>query len=113
MRIRHICREWFKATTGRLFFEWVAMLQGKKGTIIEGDVEKLMKMNWEDTGNISVTKQYINRMNQPIVFSKVNANDITGNLTIKIVSVNGVDVAQDPNYIRITTGRIENEARRR
>jgi len=107
------------ATTGRLFFEWVALFQGKKGTIIEGDVEKLMKtnwdaeMNWEGTGNISVTKQYITRMNQPVVFSKVKANDITDNLTIKIVSVNGVDVSRSPDYIRITTGKIENEVRRR
>jgi TolB-like protein len=32
----------------------------------------------------------------------VNANDITDNLTIKIVSVNGIDVAKNPDYIRIT-----------
>lgn len=37
-----------------------------------------------------------------IRFSGVNANDITDSLTIKIVSVNGVDVARNPEYIRIT-----------
>jgi len=31
-----------------------------------------------------------------------NANDITDHLTIQVVSVNGVDIAQNPDYIRIT-----------
>jgi len=37
-----------------------------------------------------------------VVFNNVNANDITDNLTIKIISVNGVDIAKNPDYIRIT-----------
>jgi hypothetical protein len=104
------------ANTSRLFFQWIALLPDrKKGTIIEGDIEKLMKRNWdaemnmEGTGSISVTKQYINRMNQPIIFSGVNANDITDNLTIKIIGVNGIDAetAGKTGYIRITTGNIK------
>jgi len=35
-----------------------------------------------------------------IIFN-VNANDITDRITIRILSVNGVDVAQNPNFIRI------------
>jgi len=36
-----------------------------------------------------------------IHFSGVNAHDITDNLTLKIVSVNGVDVTKTTDYIRI------------
>jgi hypothetical protein len=32
----------------------------------------------------------------------VNANDITDNLTVKIASVNGIDIAKNTDYVRIT-----------
>jgi hypothetical protein len=42
-----------------------------------------------------------------IDFKAVNANDITDNLTIKIVSINGVDAAKNPGCIKISTMPIE------
>jgi len=96
------------AATDRLFFQWMALLRSRNSTIIEGDIEKLMKRNWsaemdrEGAGLITVTKQYINKMNQPVVFSGVRANDITDKLTVKIVSVNGINAARNPDYIKIT-----------
>jgi hypothetical protein len=44
-----------------------------------------------------------------IVFESVNANDITDHMTVKIVSVNGINaetLAKD-GYIRISTGRLQ------
>jgi hypothetical protein len=43
-----------------------------------------------------------------IVFFSVNANDITDNMTVKIVSVNGIDTetASQTGYIRISTGKL-------
>jgi hypothetical protein len=40
-----------------------------------------------------------------ITFESVNANDITDNLTIRILSVNGVNATNNSDYIRISTGR--------
>ena len=47
------------------------------------------------------TKLEMGGMQNEIRFT-VNANDITDNLTIKIASVDGINVAENPNYIRIT-----------
>ena len=38
-----------------------------------------------------------------VVFQRVNANDITDNLIIEIVSVNGVDLSKNTDYIKITS----------
>jgi hypothetical protein len=44
-----------------------------------------------------------------IVFESVNANDITDHMTMKIVSVNGIDAETiaKTGYIRISTGKIK------
>ena len=59
----------------------------------------------EYTGNVFYydrTKLVASDDKNDIVFANVNANNITDNLTIKIVSVNGVDIAKNPDYIRVT-----------
>jgi len=43
--------------------------------------------------NSSLTKRQIS--------FTVNANDITDRLTIRIVSVDGIDIERNPNYIRV------------
>jgi hypothetical protein len=54
-------------------------------------------LKWDET-------IYSNAAKTDAVF-QVNANDITDNLTIKIISVNGVDIVQRPDYIRISTAK--------
>jgi hypothetical protein len=56
----------------------------------------------EDTSRFSF-RSYV----ETIKFEAINANDITDNLTIRIVSVNGVDAANNTDYIRILTMPIE------
>jgi hypothetical protein len=45
---------------------------------------------------------------EPVVFGNINANDITDAMTVKIISVDGIDAerAVRDGYIRITTGAI-------
>jgi hypothetical protein len=49
-----------------------------------------------------------------ISFSNVNANDITDHMTVKIVSVNGIDAETiaKTGYIRISTGAVRDRTRR-
>jgi hypothetical protein len=56
---------------------------------------KTYKFEWDE-------RIITDKVTKEIVFERINANDITDNLTIKIVSVNGVDIAKNPDYIRIT-----------
>jgi hypothetical protein len=46
---------------------------------------------------------------QKVVFKNVNANDITENMTVKIISVNGIDAETiaKTGYIKISTGEIK------
>jgi hypothetical protein len=44
----------------------------------------------------------------PVIFLNINANDITDNMKVKIISINGIDAerAMSEGYIRITMGSI-------
>jgi hypothetical protein len=57
---------------------------------------------------LDVTRFSVNIKNEHITFSAVSAGDITGNLTVKIISVNGIDAetAGKTGYIRISTGKV-------
>jgi hypothetical protein len=45
---------------------------------------------------------------ETVIFKNVNANDITGNMTVKIASVNGIDAetAGKTGYIQISIGKV-------
>jgi TolB-like protein len=65
-----------------------------------------------DTTRFSVNDRNaraINDRNETVNFRTVNANDITDNLTVKIISVNGIDAetAGKTGYIKISTGEVK------
>jgi hypothetical protein len=49
------------------------------------------------------------KLSSGIVFESVNASGITGNMTVKIISVNGIDaeLLAKNGYIKISTGRLQ------
>jgi len=76
------------------------------------DTTKLVVTEDEERDNPPAWGNQLNSTKRQIEFT-VNANDITDRLTIRIDSVNGVDVAKNPNYIRITDSvSLRNNTRR-
>jgi hypothetical protein len=57
---------------------------------------------------LDVTRFSVDEKSGVITFYAVNANDITGSLTVKIISVNGVSAGEAgrSGYIRISSGEI-------
>ena len=59
---------------------------------------------WDERINFRAGSTSISRggNSEDAFFSEVNANDITDNLTIEVVSVNGINKARNPDYIKVT-----------
>ena len=105
--------QWFDVNAGNRFSQTRAYINvdiallNETGTVISSTNVKLrsriffpVEQNIHGHRLLNTTKLVPREDSSDAAFT-VNTNDITDRLTIKIVSVNGVDVAQNPNFIRI------------
>ena len=75
--------------------------------------EQQLRINYTDNYRGGTSYEYVMKaMNSPIIFSSVKVNDITDNMTVKIVSVNDVnaDEAEQNGYIKISVDLFSNHA---
>lgn len=69
-----------------------------------------LRINYTNNYNGGTSYEYVMKaMNSPIVFSSVKVNEITDNMTVKIISINGVnaDEAGQNGYIKISASKVK------
>ncbi|MDR1955805.1 MAG: hypothetical protein LBQ30_03020, partial [Treponema sp.] len=97
------------ATTTKIFFQSIKYDFGNGagyGSSILTKGAKL-ELNYDEPVGGTSYKYVVSALNQPTVFKAIPADDITDNLTIKIDSVNGINIEDINNHIKISTGKIK------
>jgi hypothetical protein len=97
------------STTIKTFFQSIKFNSGNgagfgNSVFVKGSQ---LELNYDEPIGGTSYKYVVSALNQPIVFNAVSVSDITDNLTIKIDSVNGINVEDFNNHIKISTGKFK------